>query len=71
MNAELDYVWASAKGIVKGLAVLPLHKNVPIAAEKDIELHELLALTDAIRIGHSREKNEAIKLLKERILINE
>jgi len=65
--SDLAYVWPFANGSVRGQAISPLHKNVPQAALNDPVLHELLALVDALRVGRSREKNLAIKFLKERI----
>jgi len=45
----------------------PLFKSVPYAVRLDAELYALLALVDAIRIGQSRERNLAIKLLSEHL----
>ena len=60
-------VWPYAKGTVRGYAFFPLHKTVPIAAEKDIQLYELLALLDAIRGGRAREASIAVTMIKERL----
>jgi hypothetical protein len=60
-------VWPSPHGIVRGLALYPLYPTVPIAAEQDEALYELLALFDAIRSGAARERELASALLQERI----
>lgn len=61
------YVWPTPKGTVRGQSIIPLYKTVPDAALKDGKLYELLALTDAIRVGRAREVNIAIEELKKRI----
>lgn len=61
---DIGYVWPAKNATKIGIAIEPLYPTIPEAAIKDIELYEVLALVDAIRIGHTREKKEAIKLLK-------
>lgn len=63
-----EYVWPSAFGDVRGQAISPLYKNVVKAVKNDPELHELLALVDAIRVGRARERNLAIDELRKRLL---
>ena len=65
-NGE-DYVWPFAKGKVRGHGITPLYVSVPEAALEDDKLHSLLALADALRVGRAREKNIAVKELKNRI----
>ena len=65
--SENPVVWSYAEGKYRGQAIEPLHPSVPVACMKDNKLYELLALTDALRIGKARERNSAIKELKERI----
>jgi hypothetical protein len=60
-------VWPDPQGDVRGLAVEPLHPNVPRAARKDPRLYELLALVDALRIGGPRERVLAAEELHRRI----
>lgn len=60
-------VWPYAEGKVRGQALEPLYSGAPKACLKDIKLYELLALTDALRIGRAREKNIALKELEKRI----
>lgn len=63
-----NYVWPSGKGTMRGQAISPLYPSVVDAVQKDDQLHELLALVDAIRVGRAREKEMAVKMLKDRIL---
>lgn len=65
------YVWPWAKGKARGQCIVPLYLSVPEAAVTDAKLYELLALTDALRIGRAREKDLAIVELKKRILHGE
>ena len=62
-----DYVWPFAKGNVRGHGITPLYATVPQAALDDDQLHALLALADALRVGKAREKNMAVQELKNRI----
>ena len=62
------YVWPHISGKVRGQAIKPLYKGAPDAALEDEELHELLALIDALRVGKAREQEIAKKELKKRIL---
>jgi len=65
--SEESYVWSYAEGKVRGQQIEPLHGSVPAACLKDEKLYELLALTDALRVGKARERNSAIEELKKRI----
>ena len=67
ISSEEDYVWPYAKGNVRGHGITPLYATVPQAALDDERLHSLLALADALRVGKAREKNIAVKELKNRI----
>ena len=67
IKSEEQYVWPYAHGKVLGQSIKPLYKTVPKACEKDFALYELLALTDALRIGKNRERNLAITELKNRL----
>lgn len=64
---DLPPIWPDAQGKTKGLSIEPLFKSVPYAVKRDPDLYALLALVDSIRIGHARERNLAIELLKEHI----
>ena len=60
-------VWPYSEGQARGPALSPLYRHVPEAALADPALYELLALLDALRVGRSRERALAQKLLSERL----
>lgn len=62
-------VWPDAEGFNRGVALNPIHPVIPKALRKapDEPFYELLVLIDSIRSGRPRERNIAIKLLKERL----
>lgn len=60
-------VWPDPQGTVRGYTVEPLHQTVPEAVRHDPQLYELLALVDALRLGHIRERNLAAEELRRRI----
>ncbi|MDR3492483.1 MAG: hypothetical protein P4M12_10690 [Gammaproteobacteria bacterium] len=62
-------VWPYAEGDKRGLALEPLYRSVPdsVTQYPDQLFYELLILIDAIRSGRVRERNIAIKLLKEKL----
>ena len=60
-------VWPYAEGTVRGEAFEPLYSSVPIAAQRDPRLYELLALVDAIRDGRARERSMAVKEVASRL----
>lgn len=62
-----QFVWPYGKGNVRGQAIEPLHPQIPEACINDSKFYELMALTDAIRIGKVREQNLAFEILKEKI----
>ena len=66
-GGEPPPVWPDAKGEVRGFAFSPLYNLAPRAALSDPQLYELLVLVDAIRGGRVREREIAIKELKERL----
>lgn len=66
--SEEFYVWPSAFGKVRGHSITPLFPSVTEAVLKDEKLYQMLALTDTLRVGKVREKNIAVKELKDRIL---
>ncbi|MCA1752101.1 MAG: hypothetical protein ABR572_11960 [Cryomorphaceae bacterium] len=65
--SEDKFIWPFGHGNTRGQAIEPLHPNTPEACLKDAKYYELMALTDAIRIGKAREQNIAFEMLKERI----
>lgn len=62
-------VWAYAAGKQRGMLLEPLYPSVPksIALFPDPEFYDLLCLLDAMRQGRIRERDLALKILKERI----
>jgi len=66
-SSEPPPVWPDAEGKVRGTAFSPLYTLAPRAALSDPKLYELLVLVDAIRGGRAREREIAIKELKERL----
>lgn len=65
--SEEQFVWPFGKGNTRGQAIEPLHPNTPEACLKDEKYYELMALTDALRIGKVREQNIAFDMIKDRI----
>lgn len=66
-DAGDQYVWPSGNGTMRGQAIEPLYASVPQAADKDPELHKLLALVDALRVGRARERQLAAEELRRRL----
>ncbi len=60
-------VWSYAKGKEKGMVIEPLIPSIPKACEIDSTFYELIALTDALRIGKVREQNLAFEELNKRL----
>jgi len=67
IQSDEKYVWPSGKGTVRGHSIIPLFSSVVDAVKLDTFLHELLALTDSLRVGRAREKEMAITELRNRI----
>lgn len=66
-------VWPFGEGDKRGLTLEPLYSSVPksLAQFPDPLFYELLVLVDAIRSGRARERNMAIKILKEKLYGNQ
>ncbi len=60
-------VWPHESGPVQGHELSPLYKSVPLAANRDVRLYELLALVDAIRGGSAGERELAVRELRARL----
>ena len=60
-------VWPDPEGTVRGEELEPLYRSVPKAARADTSLYELLALVDAVRGGRARERELAVKELRNRL----
>lgn len=60
-------VWPHGEGDKRGLTLDPLYSSVPksITQFPDQLFYDLLVLVDVIRSGRARERNIAIKLLKD------
>ena len=71
IQSEENYVWPCATGKLRGQSVMPLYPQVPEAVSQDPDLHALLALVDALRVGQRRERMLAIGELKKRVLDEE
>lgn len=52
-------VWPYSEGLVRGIALEPLHACAPRAALNDPALHAKLALVDALRMNDARLRREA------------
>lgn len=63
-------VWPYADGQARGESINPLYPNAVKAALKSPELYELFSLVDVMRLGKVREKEIALKLLKEKFSIH-
>ena len=66
-DGEPPTVWPYAEGKVRGISIVPLYKTAPKAALLDAKFYCVLALSDAIRSGRTRERNLAIELLEKEI----
>lgn len=64
---DIGFVWTYGKGNTRGQSIEPLHPKTPEACLADNKYYELMALTDAIRVGKVREQNMAFDMLKDRI----
>ena len=65
--SQEPYVWPYGHGKIRGQAITPLHPKVPEAALKDENFYILMALLDTLRVGKAREKELAIKELRQRL----
>jgi len=63
------FVWPDAKGTIKGQEIKPLHPGQVEAAKRNSVLYELLALTDALRVGRAREKELAEVELRKILMV--
>jgi hypothetical protein len=64
----MNYAWPDEDGDMRGLAILPLYKNVVKAVKHDERLYLLLASIDILRVGRTRELKIAIDELRKAIL---
>lgn len=66
-SAQEGPVWPSGEGGKRGYALTPLYRTAPKAAQHDVQIHELLALVDALREGGARERESAIHEIQSRL----
>lgn len=64
-------IWPHAEGVARGETINPLYPNAVQAALKDETLYHLLSLVDVMRMGKVREKEIALRLLKEKFNIQD
>ncbi len=64
---DLPPVWPHPEGATRGQGLVPIYRSVPDAALRDPTLYEWLALVDAIRSGRARERELAVRILRERL----
>lgn len=64
-SLDPGYVWPTENATHSGMEIEPLYPSIPAIVLDEPRLYEVCALVDAIRIGHTREKVEAYRLLKE------
>ncbi|MBK8052790.1 MAG: winged helix-turn-helix transcriptional regulator [Saprospiraceae bacterium] len=62
---EPGYVWATDRATHTGINIEPLYPSIPAIVLGDARMYEACSLIDAIRIGHTRERVEAYRRLKE------
>lgn len=68
ISSDTDiYVWANAKGKLRGQSIEPLYKTLPQKVQEDKLFYELLTIVDTIRVGRVREIQIAIDELKTRL----
>lgn len=69
--SDMNFVWPTEKGNIKGISISPIYESAPMAALKDEKLHRLLALVDDLRIGRVREQKNAKHELEKELNLNE
>jgi hypothetical protein len=67
LSAKEGPVWPSADGGARGYALQPLYRTAPTAARRDANVHEVLALIDALREGGVRERELGLRELRLRL----
>ena len=67
VSPDGEFVWAHPEGPLMGQAIVPLYETVPAAALQRPELHELLGLVDALRLGAVRVHEFAMRELRTRL----
>jgi hypothetical protein len=62
-----ELVWPHADGSVMGQTIVPLYRTVPDVALQSSEIHALLSLVDALRLGRVRDRELAMAQLRARL----
>lgn len=62
--SDEPFVWPDPNGKKRGQSIEPLSPKVTAAVADDMELYKLLALTDILRVGKTREIRIAVPELK-------
>jgi predicted transcriptional regulator len=66
-SAEEKYVWPDGEGEERGQAIEPLYPGVIKAVKADPKLYDLVALTEVLRVGRTREISVAKDLLNKMV----
>ena len=64
-DKDLPVVWPYSKGKETGEGLVPLYPSIPIACSKSLDLYQLMATIEILRIGKAREKDAAISYLED------
>lgn len=67
VEGDLPPVWPHPGGVMRGQGLRPIYKSIPDASLLDAEFYEWMALLDAIRSGRARERELAVRLIRERL----
>ena len=62
-GSDEKYVWPDMEGPDRGIAIQPLYPGVTKAVKVDVDLYDILALCDVLRIGRVREIKAAEDML--------
>lgn len=62
------WVWPSAVGETRGMAVIPIYRSVPKAALQDADLHQAMAALDLARSSQARLRRLGLEWLQTRLL---
>lgn len=62
-----NFVWPYAKGSLRGQAIEPLYKTIPLIVNNDQLLYQLLVIVDTLRVGRAREIKISIDELEKRL----
>ena len=61
-------MWPYAKGEMRGQAMEPLYRTLPVAIQDDRLFYQLLVIVDTLRIGRVREIKIAVQELGKRLV---